>query len=103
MNAAISPVHATMPRAIHEALPPTVSNGLREFEAEPPEESPDPKPLMTAAASITTDPIRSQAVRLIGVRVSLRTVRYQWPSRSPSRTAPVNSAPPASWRIERAG
>src|SRR5439155_12599446 len=89
----------TIPMAIHEALPPTVSKGLSEFELEPP--FPDPKPAMTAAASITTDPISNHAMRLIGVRGSLRSVRYQWPSSRPSRTAPVNSAPARSWKIDR--
>src|SRR5438034_5859296 len=99
MNAAISPVHATIPSAIHDALPPTLSSGLSEVDAEP---FPSPNPDTTAAASTTTAAISSQVMRLIGVRVSRRSVRYQWPSKSPSRTAPVNSAPARSWKTDSA-
>ena len=37
-------------------------------------------------------------MRLIGVRVSPRSVRYQCPSSRPSITAPRNAAPASSWR-----
>jgi hypothetical protein len=36
--------------------------------------------------------------RLIGARVSPRSVRYQCPSNRPSRTAPRTAAPAKSWR-----
>src|SRR5438093_7284780 len=103
MNTAISPVQSTMPIAIQDALPPTVSSGLMDFDAAP-GSLPEPTPAITPAASATTAPIRSHAALLMGPRVSFRSVRYQWPRRRPSRTAPVNRAPASSWKtVEPSG
>ncbi len=96
MNTAMSPVHATMPRAIHEASPAMVRSGLSEFDSAL--ACPEPNPTITPTTSSVTAPIRSHAARLMGPRVSFRSVRYQCPSSRPSKTAPVNAAPASSWK-----
>ena len=100
MNAAISPVHATMPTAMSVALPAIDSRGFSEFVAATVFFVGWKPPATTAASSRTAAPTRIQAIRLIGPRGSLRSVRYQWPSNSPSRTAPVKMAPARSWKNE---
>ena len=51
---------------------------------------------MTAIASITTATSMMRVARSIGVRLSPRSVRYQWPSSRPSSTEPRNAAPASS-------
>src|SRR5437870_615440 len=97
MNAAIRAVHATIPSAIHDELDPMVSRGLRDVAADV-LSLPELKLATTAAPSTRIDPINSHVIRLMGVRVSLRSVKYQCPSSSPSSTAPVKSAPASSWK-----
>src|SRR3972149_750109 len=78
-----------MPRAIHEARPAEVKSGLK---SELGSVGPKP-PRVSATASSATPPSNRFVVRLIGVRVSPRSVRYQCPSKSPSITAPRTRAP----------
>src|SRR3990170_4984199 len=82
-----------MPRAIHEARPAEVKSGLK---SELGSVGPKP-PRVSATASSATPPSNRFVVRLIGVRMSPRSVRYQCPSKSPSITAPRNPAPASSW------
>src|SRR3990170_2744150 len=82
-----------MPRAIHEARPAEVKSGLK---SELGSVGPKP-PRVSATASSATPPSNRFVVRLIGVRMSPRSVRYQCPSKSPSITALRTPAPASSW------
>ena len=82
----------TIPSAIHGASAPAVRSGLNASEDPTP---PNP-PEITAIASITTATSMMRVARSIGVLLSPRSVRYQWPSSSPPSTEPRNAAPASS-------
>ena len=96
MSSAIAAVATTMPRAIQGASAPAVSRGLSEAEVSTP-----PNPLVTIAiASSATATSMAVVSRLIGPRPRPRSVRYQWPSSSPSVIEPRKAPPASNWNSE---
>src|SRR3954447_1784779 len=90
---AMSSVAAVIPIAIHGARPPEVSRGLNAWD----DADPEKPPVAIAPASTTVATISTVVNRLMGVRESLRSVKYQWPRNSAVEAEPRNAAPARSW------